>query len=270
MKEFPEKYTPSADEVERYIAKWYGLENYVNQEHALDKLFFELCPKNVCVEDILLKCSSLNDFYSTNIFDIHSVALHILSLNIDERLQNGDISLVEDIAHVEVGANKEERVFYSFATKYCSHHQPMRYSIYDNYVEKVLWHFQKKDKFSTFCREELKDYDTYMKAIKDFQDKYNLSRFNIKQLDQYLWQLGKEYFNPREERSKNRQQKEVRVTKAMERALKNHGLTADDLTTEQLEELHQETILRRKGIGILDGVLHRINAIPNKRIKKDN
>ena len=64
--------------------------------------------------------------------------------------------------------------------------------------------------------------------------------------------------------------KEVKVTKAMERALKNRGLTADDLTTEQLEQLHKETILRRKGVGILDGVLSRINAIPNKRIKKDD
>lgn len=120
--------------------------------YALDKLFFNLCPQNVCIEDIFLKCSSLNDFYSTNIFDVHSVAKHILSLNIDERLRSGDISLVHDISHVRVGAKKEDRVFYSFATKYCSHHQPMKFAIFDNYVEKVLWHFQKKDKFSSFKR----------------------------------------------------------------------------------------------------------------------
>ena len=194
MKGIPSTYKPSPEEIERYISIWNGLENYVNQEYALDKLFFNLCPQNVCIEDILLKCSSLNDFYSTNIFDVHSVAKHILSLNIDERLRSGDISLVHDISHVRVGAKKEDRVFYSFATKYCSHHQPKKFAIFDNYVEKVLWHFQKKDKFSSFKREDLKDYYVYMKAIEDFKNKYGLGDFNIKQLDRYIWQLGKEYY----------------------------------------------------------------------------
>lgn len=48
---------------------------------------------------------------------------------------------------------------------------------------------------------------------------------------------------------------EVKITKAMERELKSRGLTADDLTAEELERLHRETILKRKGFGILDGVL---------------
>ena len=61
------------------------MENYVNQEKALNKLFFDLCRRNDNIEDILIKCSTLNDFYSTNIFDIHSVAKHILELNIDSR-----------------------------------------------------------------------------------------------------------------------------------------------------------------------------------------
>ena len=194
MNRIPPEYSPNKQEVYFYIASWNNLENYVNQEHALDKLFFELCPNNVCIEDILLKCSSLNDFYSTNIFDIHSVAQHIYGLNIDERMSEGDLSLINDIAHVKVGVKKEERFFYSFATKYCSHHQPMKFAIYDNYVEKVLCHFQRKDKYSIFKRGELKDYAIYMKAIDDFKHYYGLDGFNIKQLDQYLWQLGKEYF----------------------------------------------------------------------------
>lgn len=107
MKGIPSTYKPLPEEVERYISIWNGLENFVNQEHALDKLFFELCSQNVCIEDILLKCSSLNDFYSTNIFDVHSVAKHILSLNIDERLRSGDISLVHDILMSESERRKK-------------------------------------------------------------------------------------------------------------------------------------------------------------------
>ena len=60
--------TPSKAEVDAYIKRWYELENYVNQENSLNKLFFDLLPENKLIEDILIKCSTLNDFYSTNIF----------------------------------------------------------------------------------------------------------------------------------------------------------------------------------------------------------
>ena len=61
----------------------------------------DICKHNDSIEDILIKCSSLNDFYSTNIFDIFTVAQHILSLHIDERLEKHDLSLVDDIADVD-------------------------------------------------------------------------------------------------------------------------------------------------------------------------
>lgn len=76
--------TPSIDEVEKYLKKWDSLENYVLQENSLNKLFYELVPNNKCMEDVLIKASTLNDFYSTNIFSIFPVAKHILNLDIDE------------------------------------------------------------------------------------------------------------------------------------------------------------------------------------------
>ena len=79
--------TPSIDEVEKYLKKWDSLDNYVLQENSLNKLFYELVPNNKCMEDILIKASTLNDFYSTNIFSIFPVAKHILKLDIDERLK---------------------------------------------------------------------------------------------------------------------------------------------------------------------------------------
>jgi len=193
-KRIPEWYIPSVKDAEWFINYWNGLSSYSDQERALDKLFMGICKCNDNIEDILIKCSSLNDFYSTNIFDIHTVAQHILSLHIDERLEKGDRSLVNDIAHVEV--NGKDHFFYSFATKYCSHHQPNRYAIYDSYVEKVLLSMNKRKHFANFNREELKDYETYISVIRAFQQSFGLMQYNIKQLDQYLWQLGKWYFNP--------------------------------------------------------------------------
>ncbi|UTW70364.1 hypothetical protein KHA80_07545 [Anaerobacillus sp. HL2] len=43
---------------------------------------------------------------------------------------------------------EKKKNFYSFATKYCSHHNPLDYPIYDSYVDEVLRHFRNRDGFS--------------------------------------------------------------------------------------------------------------------------
>lgn len=199
MKQSLQDYVPTTNEVEKYLHKWNGLDNYVDQEKALDKLFFSLCGENKELSDILIKCSALNDFYSTNIFDIHSLSKHILQIeDVDERLNAGDLSLVGEIAHVEVGKDKSPHFFYSFASKYCSHHQPLKYAIYDNYVEKVLLYFRKRDGFCHFKNEDLKNYPSFICIIREFLQFYSLNKYNLKQIDKYLWQLGKEYFKKKE------------------------------------------------------------------------
>ena len=57
-----------------------------------------------------------NDFYSTNIFAVHHIAKHILSIkDLDKRLKAGDIKLVCELGNIKIGDNK--RYFYSFSTK---------------------------------------------------------------------------------------------------------------------------------------------------------
>ena len=190
-KSFPPK--PGISEVTKYLKEWKKLEKYTSQERALNKLFLELLPGNSEITDILLKASCLNDFYSTNIFAIHSVAEHILSVkDLDKRLKSGDINLVSELEEVKIGDNK--RYFYSFATKYCSHHNPIAFPIYDSYVEKVLVYFNKVDKFSSFKIKDLKDYRKFKGILLDFQRYYKLERFDLKEIDRYLWLLGKEFF----------------------------------------------------------------------------
>ena len=183
---------PSKEQVLYYLQAWDKQENYVLQEHALDKLFFETYPNNTDVNDILIKASSLNDFYSTNIFSIFAVAKHILSLDIDKRLQEGDASLVDDIADITIGGKNKR--FYSFASKYCSHHKPTLFPIYDSFVDKVLRYFRKQDRFYDFNDEDLKNYPKFISVLNAFQEFYGLEEFNKKDLDRYLWQLGKRYF----------------------------------------------------------------------------
>ena len=184
---------PCFSEVNKYLNKWKNLEGYTSQEEALNKLFLELLPGNSEIADILLKASCLNDFYSTRIFAIYPVAKRILSIkDLDKRLKAGDIKLVRELGNVKIGDNK--RYFYSFATKYCSHHNPIAFPIYDSYVEKVLVYFNEVDKFSSFKIKDLKDYRTFKGILLDFQRYYKLERFNLKEIDRYLWLLGKKFF----------------------------------------------------------------------------
>lgn len=145
------------------------------------------------MDNVLIKVCSLNDFYSTNIFSPFNVAKHIVELKIDDRLNNEDLKLVNEIARVKISGSKE-RYFYSFATKYCSHHKPTVYPIYDSYVEKLLMHLKRKDRFATFKKEELKNFPRYKEILLQFREYYNLTKFNLKEIDKYLWQAGKDYF----------------------------------------------------------------------------
>lgn len=183
---------PSVEKVEEYLKIWDTLENYSLQERALDKLFFELAPSNTNISDILLKSATLNDFYSTNIFSIFPVAKHILSLNIDDRLKEGDETLVDDMKNIVI--NNKNMKLYSFATKYCSHHNPDAFPIYDSFVDKVLRYFRDIDDFSKFKNKDLKNYKTFKSILRDFQNFYSLQKYSFKELDRFLWQFGKEYF----------------------------------------------------------------------------
>jgi len=184
--------TPCCEEVDKYLAKWKTLRKYTIQESALNKLFLKTYPQNTDLDDVLIKATALNAFYSTNIYNITPVAELIVGLNIDKRLGSGDITLVDEIAFTKLESGMPNR--YSFATKYCSHHQPIYYPIYDGYVDKMLCYFGRVHGFLSISRESLYNYTTFKDALCVFQKYYGLDKYNLKQIDQYLWQLGKEKF----------------------------------------------------------------------------
>lgn len=114
------------------------------------------------------------------------VAKHIQSVcNLDERLKTGDVTLVSDIQKVIISG--VEKNFYSFASKYCSHHNPKDYPIYDSYVGKVLCYFEENDHFAGFKTKDLRDYEKFKGIIISFREFYGLEKYDLKQIDQYLW-----------------------------------------------------------------------------------
>lgn len=184
---------PNKKIIEEYLIKWDNLEDhYIWQESSLDKLFHKDYKYNTDLNEILIKCSCLNDFYSTNIFLIYPVAKNIYDLKIDKRLKDGDPSLVNDIARVTISG--KEKVFYSFASKYCSHHNNIEFPIYDYFVDRMLMYFKSKDKFAKFTKDDLKDYVKFKDILIRFKKFYNIDEYNLRDIDKYLWIAGKEYF----------------------------------------------------------------------------
>ena len=183
---------PSVQAVIHYQETWEELDSYREQERALNRLFFEMAPENRDIADILLKVTTLNQFYSTNIFSVYPVAEHIKGLDMDARLKAGDESLVDDIRQIEFNGKKKN--LYSFASKYCSHHNPEAYPIYDSYVDEVLRYFRDLDRLASFRTEELKNYRRFKDIQIAFRSYYGLEQLSLKEIDKYLWQFGKEYF----------------------------------------------------------------------------
>lgn len=195
-KYLPKGYVPTREEANKYIARPYSDVQLVGNKHeeTLDRLFRETLKENKDIHDILVKCSTLNGLASTVIYEVQYVAERILKLNIDNRLEQGDLSLVKDIASRK-GDPALPKTLYSFASKYCSYHQPDKYSIYDRYVALVLTELQDTDGYSDFKRaEDLKDYNCYMKALEDFRKYYGFpeKEYSKKAIDKYLWLFGKE------------------------------------------------------------------------------
>ncbi len=191
--------SPTPDEVIKYLDIWNNLGSYVIQEEALDDLFLNTYPENKNIKQVIIKVSALNDFYSTNIFKVFPVAENIIDLNIDERLEKNDLKLVNDIANVKVLEQTETSAekyinFYSFATKYCSRYKPTEYPIYDYYVEQVLKYFRNTEKRITFRNDDIKVYSKFKQILLDFREVYNLEQYNLKEIDKYLWLMGKEKF----------------------------------------------------------------------------
>ena len=184
---------PSCEEVERYLHRWNTTPDLFQPETVLKKLFTETHPKNNSIDDIILKVAALNTVYNTYIYSVYPVAQHILSLDIDKRLAVGDESLVNELMRVfYTDGGKIEH--YSFATKYCSFHNSDAFPIYDSYVDKILQYYRNQEGFSVFKNSDLKNYPHFKRILSDFRHYFGLEKYTTKELDQYLWQFGKEYF----------------------------------------------------------------------------
>jgi hypothetical protein len=188
--------TPTNDIINKYISKFNKDKRYSVADKAIEQLFNKF-PENRELEVVLLKTCIINDLYSTQIYGTFKMAEHILSSQIDEGLANGSPEIVDQIrtGHgIQKSKSGIDINFYSFATKYCNWHNNEHYPIFDTYVGKILYEYQKKDEFSSFESIDLKNFNRFKEIILDFKNFYKLTDHNLKQIDKFLWIYGKDYF----------------------------------------------------------------------------
>ena len=182
---------PSAELAQEYIDKFDSNKELVMVEEVLSELFGKY-PNNKELRDILIKVSTLNSLYSTQIYATIEMAKHIQELKIDVRLQQGSPEIVNKIADITI--KERTRHNYSFASKYCHWHQPDFYPVYDSYVDQLLWAYHNQLGFMDFQQAQLRQYPRYKEIIEEFRKNYGLSQFNFRELDKFLWGYGKERF----------------------------------------------------------------------------
>lgn len=184
---------PSPDQVRKYLARWREGDNE-KIDSAL-RTTFGAMPENTDIGAVGVKVAALNSLYATGILGVLQVARHIVSMDIDAALTQPDMKrdVIERIARVTFGGKIRRN--YSFATKYCSFHRPDLYPIYDSLVAEVLNKLLKQgETFDDFAPGEhwRDDYAVWDRSISRFRTHYGLEEFSIREIDKYLWTLGKE------------------------------------------------------------------------------
>lgn len=206
-------YTYYEHEYEKYFEDGEITDNKLREE-VLEEHFKD--SKNTKLSDVLVKVALLDNFYRTRIpvNNIVPIARHIQAMNIDERLHNEeiDVDLVNDIAY---GTSEyKKKIFekededaedlnikisnvYSFASKYCSWHNP-EYPIADSYSKGMLFYINKADPFYKIdddkmpSKVSLNDYRVFYEMYMAFKKHYfrNTPDISNKKIDTYLWKYA--------------------------------------------------------------------------------
>jgi hypothetical protein len=181
---------PPTPEYAQSLIRAFEKEN-VYVESALSALVKQF-PSNTDKTHVLLKVVTINALYGTQIRDVYTATDRIVECAIEEPMKTGDAAIVNQIS--EMHFRDKVRYNYSFATKYCSWHEPDLYPIYDSRVAFCLHAYRKQDHFALFTQDALWDYKTFRNVIKAFREHYGLTDFSFKKIDEFLFQLGNKYF----------------------------------------------------------------------------
>ena len=162
------------------------LPDYALQEKVLADIFTKY-PNNTTLAEVILKVNLLNAFYSTGILDVDTVARHIVTQHVDTDIQNGNVAVIDKIARVK--HNGKCWNHFSFATKYCSFHQPQKFPIFDSFIAECFSQLSKNNYFQKeFSKNTIRnDYSDFKNFYDEFMTKQPALPQDYKEVDRYLW-----------------------------------------------------------------------------------
>jgi hypothetical protein len=155
--------TKFEESLKKYLAVFADQEMYfVSDLRNLE--LFEQTPSNTTADDIRMKISAINDDEIRKLTLMEHMVSHILNLKIDDRLKQGDLTLVEDLAKVP-SQGKSYHMLH-FASVYCNFHKPDIYPIYSE--QHFAFYRQYIKTFSlTLDSQKLDTYQVFSSALND-------------------------------------------------------------------------------------------------------
>lgn len=191
MMEFKSWKQPNEDVV-KHFANAFDI-SYYKCENELKDLFSS--DHALTEERISLRVVRLNALYHIHLWDIHIADIvEFLKqgecIKFENRILGGDLDAVKELAE------RDNRNCFVFATKYCSFANPEIYPIYDSLVASVLMYFHKMNPLvnGKLDFEEIRqncDYRSFKSIVDEFKMQYGLERCSYKEIDQFLWLVGK-------------------------------------------------------------------------------
>jgi hypothetical protein len=144
---------------------------------------------------VLLKTLAINELYNTHVLDndVETLARYIVTLDIDPLIHNGEGAVVDRVATCP-----GVRHYFSFASKFCSWHNPVAYPIYDSHAERCLWYYKGKDSFTDYSRDHY-GYPEFVRIVTAFREHYGLTQFTFKELDKFLYSRGRQLLDASDE-----------------------------------------------------------------------
>lgn len=156
---------------------------FVNDLKNLE--LFQKTPGNKDAEDIRTKVSAVNDMEIGNLGILENVVSHIHGLKIDDRLAKNDLTLVEDIANISIGAKKPNILH--FASVYCNFHKPDVYPIFSAQHLDFYKRYITENKLP-LDPEKISTYPVFTKALNDLVSRLGLTgKMNYLHLRKFGW-----------------------------------------------------------------------------------
>lgn len=176
--------TKFEESLKKYLAIFIDQEMYFVSDLRNIELF-EKTPLNTNAEDIRMKISAINDDEIRKQTLMEDMVTHILGLKIDDRLKQGDLNLVEEIASI-TAHGKSYHVMH-FASVYCNYHKP---DVYPIYSEQYFAFYRQYIK--TFALpldpENLNSYQVFSAALNDLLIRTNLKgKMNYLHVRKFGW-----------------------------------------------------------------------------------